>query len=53
MNPDPVVEEVRKARRELSARFNHDVHALAEFARKQQETSGHKVVSFEKKRKTG
>ncbi len=50
---DPIVEEVRKAREALSSRFNHDIHALAEFARERQKTCGHKVVDLSKKRKTG
>ena len=50
---DPIVAQVRKARRELSARFKHDVHALAEFGRERQKTCGHKVVDLSKKKKTG
>lgn len=53
MKHDPIVEEVRKARSELAARFNHDPHALFLFMREEQEKSGHRVVSFERKQKTG
>jgi len=46
MIKDPVVEEVRKARQELAARGNFDLKAILLDARKRQEHSGHKVVSF-------
>ena len=46
MIKDQVVEEVRKARQELAARWNYDLKAMLLDARKRQEHSGHKVVSF-------
>ncbi len=44
---DPIVNEVRKARQELAAKFNYDLDAILEDARKRQHLSGHKLVSFE------
>ena len=43
---DEIVEEVRRVREELAARFNHDITAIVENARKEQAASGRKVVSF-------
>ncbi len=45
MIKDQVVEEVRKARQELAARWNFDLKAILSDARKRQEHSGHKVIS--------
>ena len=42
---DEIVEEVRRVRKELAARFNHDITAIVENARKEQAASGRKVVS--------
>jgi hypothetical protein len=45
---DPIVEEVRRARRERSARFNHDLDAMFEDLRrseKQSKARGAKFVS--------
>jgi hypothetical protein len=50
---DPIVEEVRRIRREIWEEFNHDPHAYAEYIRERQGKSGHKVVDLSKKRKTG
>ena len=43
---DPIVEEVRKIRTEHAARFNYDVRAIVEDARKRQQSGNRKVVSF-------
>ncbi len=48
---DPIIAEVRAVREKLAARFNFDVKAICENARKNQKKSGHKVVSFAGKRK--
>ena len=58
MIEDEIILEVRKVKEALSARFNHDVRAIAEDARKRQKSSGHKIVSFvptrtNKRAKTG
>lgn len=51
---DHIVEDVRRVRREQAARFNFDISAILEDARKKQKTSHHKVVSFicNRKKKT-
>jgi len=36
---DPIVEEVHRIRREYAARFNYDIAAMFEDARRQQEES--------------
>ena len=46
MYEDPIVEEIRKFREERAAKFNYDVRAIAEDARKREQESGRKVVSF-------
>ena len=47
---DPVVEEVRRIKEKLAAKFNYDIHAIAEDARARQWDSGHKVVRWDAKR---
>ena len=32
MNPDPIVEEVRRIRNELARKFNYDIHAICQDA---------------------
>jgi hypothetical protein len=46
MREDSIVEEVRKFRDERAAKFGYDLRAIAEDARKRQQQSGRKVVSF-------
>lgn len=46
MFEDPIVEEVRRIRDKLAARFDYNIEAIVENARKEQEASGHKTVSF-------
>lgn len=43
---DEIVEEVRRVREENAAKFNHDLKAILDDARKRQESSGRKVVSL-------
>ena len=43
---DPIVEEVRRARRERSARFNHDIDAMFEDLRRSEELSKARGVKF-------
>ena len=50
MTEDTVVAEVRKAREEIAKKFNYDLRAIIEDARKRQATSGRKVVSFPPRR---
>ena len=47
---DPIVEEIRRARRELAAKFNFDLHALCEDLRRTERESGKKVVTLEPKK---
>ena len=47
---DPIVEDVREARRQLFARFGNDIRALARHLRDQQAKSGNAVVSFPRRR---
>lgn len=49
---DPIVAEVRSVREKLAARFNFDVKAICEHARKRQKRAHQKVVSFVKSRRT-
>ena len=43
---DPIVEDIRKVRKQQAAIFNFDLFAILADARKNQNTSGHKIVSF-------
>ena len=48
---DPIVEEVRRVRERLAARYGYDVRKIAAAARRRQKRSGRKVVSFVTKKK--
>lgn len=50
-DPDPIVAEVRRAREALLAKHNYDIVAMMEDARRRQRRSGHKVVSFAKRKR--
>ncbi len=43
---DEIVEEVRRIREQNAAKFNHDIDAIVEDARRRQRESGRKTVSF-------
>lgn len=45
---DEIVEEVRKAREEHAAAHGNDLRRIYEDLKAKQETSGRRVVSFEK-----
>jgi hypothetical protein len=47
---DPIVEEIRKVREEHAARFNYNVRAIVEDARRRQQEGGRKVVSLPPRR---
>lgn len=49
---DPIVDEVRAIREELSARFNFDIRKIVEDARSRQAMSQSRVVSFQKPNQT-
>jgi hypothetical protein len=46
MNPDPIVEEVRKVREEYAARFNHDLRAICAALREEEKKSGRTFVTL-------
>jgi hypothetical protein len=43
---DPIVDEVRRVRKEHAARFNHDLWAIFRDIKEQQQRSGLNFVSF-------
>jgi hypothetical protein len=45
---DPIVAEVHRIRKELAARFNHDIHAMFADMRKRQTALGSRLVSLVK-----
>ena len=47
---DPIVEETRSGREELSRRFNYDVKAIGEMLRRQQKASGQESITRPPKR---
>ncbi len=51
MAKDCIVEEVRRVREELAAKYAFDIKAILAAAKKRQCKSGHKVVSFMPKKK--
>jgi hypothetical protein len=53
MNHDPIVDEVRKNRREILEVFGGDFAAMVKDAMLRQWQSGHKVVTRAPKRPTG
>lgn len=46
MKPDPIVEEVRNARRKLAEKCQFDVKRIFADAKSREVTSGHRLVSF-------
>lgn len=42
---DPIVEETRKVRDEIAAKYNYDVKALGEYYKTKQESEGKPFVS--------
>jgi hypothetical protein len=52
MLPDPIVEEVRRAREAYAKRFNYDLNAMFDDLQRRQQESGRKTVSFPPKRPT-
>jgi len=43
---DPIVEEVREARRKHTERFNYDLHAICEDLKKKEKNCGHPIKSL-------
>jgi hypothetical protein len=50
MNVDPIVEEIRKGRREHAAKFNFDLRAICNDFRKRETELGNRVVLLPPKR---
>ena len=50
MQPDPIVEEVRKARDEYAKRFNYDLDAICRDLQEKQRLGQRRVVSLPPKR---
>jgi hypothetical protein len=48
---DLVLQEIWRAKDELSAAYGHDIHRLFADARERQKRSGHPVVSLHQRRK--
>jgi hypothetical protein len=46
MKSDPIVSEVRKNRKEISAKFGFDLKKIIADARSRQNSSGHQLISF-------
>ncbi len=44
---DEIVEEVRKAREEYAAKFNHDIDAIYKDIKRREAESGREFVSFQ------
>lgn len=51
MTKDPIIDEIRKNRKEIAERFNYNLRAIIMDARKRQKRRGKKVVSFARGRK--
>jgi hypothetical protein len=51
MARDPIVDEVRRVREDLAAKYDFDVKAILMASKKRQRRSTHKVVSLVPKKK--
>ena len=51
MASDPIVDEVRRIRQDLAAKYGFDIKAILGASKKRQSRSRHKVVSFVPKKK--
>ena len=51
MGKDPIVDEVRRVREELAARYGFDVKAILMASKKRQRRSAHQVVLLVPKKK--
>ena len=50
MKDDPVMEELRRVKDQLAARYGYDVRKMGKALKRQQAKSGRKVVSFAPRR---
>jgi hypothetical protein len=48
---DPIVAEVRKIRDEIARKFNYDLRAMFEDARRRERKSGHPIASPRRRRR--
>ena len=46
MFDDPIVEEIRRYRREHAAKYGNDIHRICEALREKEKTSKRKIVNF-------
>jgi len=51
MAKDPIIDEIRRHRKEIAEKFDYDLRAIVADARKRQKTRGKKVVSFARTKK--
>jgi hypothetical protein len=51
MAKDPIIDEIRRHRKEIAEQFGYDLRAIIADARKRQKTRGKKVVSLTRTRK--
>lgn len=51
MTKDPIIDEIRKNRKEIAAQFDYDLRAIIADARKRQRTRGKKVISLARRKK--
>jgi uncharacterized protein YbjT (DUF2867 family) len=50
MSQGPIIDEIRRLREEIAARFNYDLHAYCEYLEEQEKASGMKTVSLQPRR---
>ena len=50
MNDDPIIEEIHRVREVIAERFDNDLHAICEEARRKQAASGEKTVTLPPRR---
>jgi len=50
---DPIVEEVHRIRKKLSAQFDHDIDAICADVREREKQSGQKVVDLSSEKARG
>jgi hypothetical protein len=50
---DPIVAEMRRIKEAHAAKYDHDIMAMFQALREQQQREGRKVVSFASERKAG
>jgi hypothetical protein len=48
---DPIIDEIRKNRKEIAEQFGYDLRAIVTDARKRQKAGGKTVVSFTRGKK--